>query len=111
VANDKDTDEIELKEAMELVNSNRSIFVWIGGYTTTPLADLLEIDGSKVVEESPFELLDRAAYPDVLKRYERPIFVCNHGITSYELVKELANMGIKAYSLAGGIEGIKQNVG
>ena len=102
-------DEIELKDALELVNSGKSIFVWIGGWTTTPLAELLEIDRSKVVDESPFKLiLDEKEYPEELKRYERPIFVCEHGVSSYELVKELSTRGIKSYSLKGGMAGIRQ---
>ncbi len=103
----KDPDEIELKEALELVNSGKSIFVWIGGWTTTPLADLLDIDSSKVVEASPFQMiLDSKSYPEELKKYERPIFVCEHGISSYDLVKELSDSGIKGYSLIGGMAGI-----
>ena len=105
---EKDPDEIELREALELVNSGKSIFVWIGGWTTTPLAGLLGIDESKVMEASPFQLiLDNKSYPEELKKYDRPIFVCQHGLSSYDLVKELATMGIKAYSLKGGVEGIK----
>ncbi len=108
----KDPDEIGLKEALELVNSGKSIFVWIGGWTTTPLADLLDIDPSKVVNESPFKLLlDNKSYPEELKKFERPIFVCEHGNSSLDLVKELSTMGIKGYSLAKGIEGIKQRFG
>ena len=105
---ENEANEIELKEALDLVNSGKSIFVWIGGWTTTPLADLLEIDPGKVVDESPFKLiLDEKEYPEELKRYERPIFVCQHGNTSYDLVMELAGRGIRGYSLRGGSEGIK----
>ncbi len=107
----KNDDEIELAAALELVNSGKSIFVWIGGWTTTPLASLLGIDKSKVIDESPFKLiLDEKEYPEELKRYERPIFVCEHGNTSYDLVKELSVRGIKGYSLKGGSEGIKDRV-
>jgi rhodanese-related sulfurtransferase len=105
---EKDPDEIGLGEALDLVNSGKSIFVWVGGWTTTPLADLLGIDESKVVSESPFKLiLDSKEYPEELKKYDRPIFVCEHGVSSYDLVKELSTMGIKGYSLKGGMEGIK----
>ncbi len=100
-------DEIDLQKAIELVNGNKSVFVWIGGWTNTPLADLLEIDRSKVVEANPFELMSKETYPEQLRGYEKPIFVCHHGIASYELVKELASENIKGYSLAGGIEKIK----
>lgn len=105
---EKNDDEIELAAALELVNSGKSIFVWIGGWTTTPLAGLLDIDDSKVLNESPFKLiLDEKEYPEELKRYERPIFVCEQGSTSYDLVKELSARGIRGYSLKGGSEGIK----
>ncbi|MCL4379723.1 MAG: hypothetical protein M1160_03870 [Candidatus Marsarchaeota archaeon] len=100
--------EIELGEALELVKSGRSIFVWIGGWTTTPLAELLGIDDRMIINESPFKLiLDEKEYPEELKRYDRPIFVCEHGISSYELVKELESRGIRGYSLTGGMAGIK----
>lgn len=102
-----DVDEIDVNKAKELVKNNQSVFVWIGGWTNTPLADLLEIDRSKVVEANPFELMSKETYPQELRGYEKPIFVCHHGIASYELVKELASENIKGYSLVGGIEGIK----
>jgi rhodanese-related sulfurtransferase len=103
----KDPDEIELGDALYLVKSNKSIFVWIGGRTNAPLYELLEIDKDKVIDVNPYLIIDKDSYPKELLNYERPIFVCHHGIASYELVKELANNDIKGYSLAGGIEGIK----
>lgn len=102
-----DEDEIELRDALKLVNSNKSVFVWIGGWTNTPLHQLLEIDKSKVMDANPYELMEKDSYPKELKQYERPIFVCHHGISSYELVKELSTNDIKGYSLFGGTEGIK----
>ncbi len=102
-----DADEIELKDALNLVNSNKSIFVWIGGWTNTPINELLEIDRKKVMDANPYELMEKESYPKELKQYDRPIFVCHHGISSYELVKELSNSDIKGYSLFGGIEAIK----
>lgn len=99
--------EIALEDAIELVEANKSIFVWIGGWTNTPLADLLGIDHSKVIDKNPFSLIDRDSYPEELKMYEAPIFVCHHGVTSFQIVKELEKEGIKGYSLADGIEGIK----
>lgn len=100
-------DEIDVGRALALVNSGKSIFVWIGGWTTTPLADLLEIDGDKVIEANPFDLMEN--YPEELKGYERPIFVCHHGVSSYDLISELKEIGVKGYSLAGGIEEIKRH--
>jgi rhodanese-related sulfurtransferase len=104
---EKDAYEIDLQDALKLVNSDKSVFVWIGGWTSTPLNELLEIDRSKVMDANPYELLERENYPKELEKYERPIFVCHHGISSYELVRELENNNIKAYSLFGGTEGIK----
>lgn len=101
-------DEIELETALDLVRSGKSVFVWIGGWTNTPLAELLELDEKNVVAVEPYELLDSDRYPKELLKYDRPVFVCHHGISSYELVKALGAMGVKGYSLAGGIEGIKQ---
>lgn len=100
-------DEIGVEEAMNLVNSDKSVFVWIGGWTNTPLAELLQIDGKKVIDVNPYQVLDKESYPSELKQYDRPIFVCHHGIASYELVKELSTMDIKGYSLMGGIEALK----
>ncbi len=102
-----DADEIGLKDALNLVNTNKSIFVWIGGWTSTPLSDLLEIGKDKVVDANPYELMEKESYPKELKQYDRPIFVCHHGISSYELVKELSNNNIKGYSLSGGTEAIR----
>lgn len=92
---------------MELVKSDKSIFVWIGGWSSVQLADLLEIDGKKVVDVNPYEILDKENYPKELRSYDSPIFVCHHGVASYELVRELESMNIKGLSLVGGIEGIK----
>lgn len=71
-----------------------------------PLADLLEIDGNKVIEANPFDLIEN--YPEELKGYDKPIFVCHHGVASYEIINELKEKGIEGYSLAGGIEEIKR---
>ncbi len=100
-------DEIDLNHALELVRAGKSIFVWIGGFTKTPLAKLLGLDDGKVVDAEPYALLDRDAYPSSLRTYAKPIFVCHHGVTSHKVVKELGKLGIEGYSLAGGIEGIK----
>jgi rhodanese-related sulfurtransferase len=102
-----DADEIELKDALNLVNSDKSIFVWIGGWTNTPLSELLGIESKKVLDANPYALMEKETYPSELKQYDRPIFVCHHGISSYELVKELSNNNIKGYSLFGGMEAIK----
>ncbi len=107
--NDKVELEIDLQRALELVNTDKSVFVWIGGWSNVPLADLLNIDGSKVIDVDPFIILDKENYPKELLEYDAPVFVCHHGIASYELVKELENNDIKGYSLVGGIEGIKQS--
>ena len=104
--NDLVEDEIDVSRALALVKAGKSIFVWIGGWATTPLADLLEIDGDKVVEANPFDLMEN--YPEELKSYDKPIFVCHHGIASYEVINELKEKGINGYSLAGGIEEIKK---
>ncbi len=103
----QDVDEINIEQAIDLVKSNKSVFVWIGGWTNPPLAELLQVDKGKVIEANPFELMDMEKYPKELQSYERPIFVCHHGQASYELVKELASMNIKGYSLAGGAEAVK----
>ena len=105
---EKETDEIELADAISLVNSNKSVFVWIGGGTDTPLSDLLEVSREKVIDAEAYDLMDKDKYPQRLREVEKPIFVCHHGVASYVLVKQLeSSMNIKGYSLVGGIEGIK----
>ena len=104
---ENDAEEIGIDDALSLVKSNKSVFVWIGGWTNTPLSELLEIGQEKVINANPYELMDKETYPQQLREVEKPIFVCHHGIASYELVKELESEGIRGYSLAGGIEGIK----
>ncbi len=102
-----DVEEINIEKAVELVNSDKSIFVWIGGPTDTPLAELLKIDDRKVVDANPFDLLSNDTYPKQLLSYKKPIFVCHHGLASYELLRELTKNNVGGYSLEGGIAAIR----
>ena len=62
----QDVDEINIEQAIDLVKSNKSVFVWIGGWTNPPLAELLQVDKGKVIEANPFELMDMEKYPKEL---------------------------------------------
>ncbi|MCL5429904.1 MAG: hypothetical protein M1504_00315 [Candidatus Marsarchaeota archaeon] len=104
-----DSKQLELDQAIDLVKSNKSIFVWIGGYVDTPVSKILNVEADKVIEANPFTLMDKETYPKELLNYE-PIIVCHHGLASYELAKELDSMNIKGYSLMGGVESIKTRI-
>ena len=101
-------DEIGINDALALVNGGKSIFVWMGGPTPTPLYQLLGIESSKVLSVEPYELVDKETYPKALERFERPIFVCHHGISSCDVVEHIRSFGKSGYSLGGGLEGLKR---
>lgn len=45
---------------------------------------------------------------ELAKEYNNSIIVCPHGNTSLRMANALSNLGIKAYSLKGGLAAIKE---
>ncbi|HVC58703.1 MAG TPA: hypothetical protein VND15_04500 [Candidatus Acidoferrales bacterium] len=104
---EKDTDvdvEIELEEAQKLVASGKSHYVWVLGPINTDILKMKLDTETEIMVVHPQELL-QSTNPKALVG-ETPIFVCEHGVTSFFLAEKLKPKGVNAKSLSGGVDGI-----
>ncbi|HUY70429.1 MAG TPA: hypothetical protein VMV00_02580 [Candidatus Baltobacteraceae bacterium] len=103
MAEDQDV-EIELEDAQKLVASGKSHYVWVLGPINTDILKMKLDTESEIMVVHPQELL-QSTNPKALVG-ETPIFVCEHGVTSFFLAEKLKPKGVNARSLAGGVDGI-----
>jgi len=103
MAEDQDV-EIELEDAQKLVASGKSHYVWVLGPINTDILKMKLDTESEIMVMHPQELL-QSTNPKALVG-ETPIFVCEHGVTSFFLAEKLKPKGVNARSLAGGVDGI-----
>lgn len=97
--------EINLKKLQEMAATGRHNVYWVLGPTNTDVLRMnLEIN-EDVVALYPEQLLEEKNPRSIVG--DEPILVCEHGITSGFLAKDLRKKGVNAYSLAGGIEGMR----
>lgn len=97
--------EIDLKKLQEMASTGGHNVYWVLGPTNTDLIKMnLEIN-EEVVALYPEQLLEEKNPKSIVG--DEPILVCEHGITSGFLCKDLRKKGVNAYSLAGGIDGMR----
>lgn len=96
--------EIGLEEAQRLVSSGKSHYVWVLGPINTDILKMRLDTESEIMVVHPQELL-QSSNPKALVG-ESPIFVCEHGVTSFFLAEKLKPKGVNARSLSGGVDGI-----
>ncbi|MEM3841490.1 MAG: rhodanese-like domain-containing protein [Candidatus Micrarchaeaceae archaeon] len=97
--------EVDLDEALNLVQKNLSKFVWLGRDTSFELHEILKTSPENVISLDPEEILGME--PEEKKKLEGHILVCYHGNTSKALANILKKSGgTNTYSLKGGITAI-----
>ncbi len=106
--------EIDLEEAKKLAKSGSEIMVLIDNFGDVELVkEILEAKDN--VEEIDFgearvivmSLGEPKDLSDLAKKYENAVIVCPHGNTSLRMANALKQIGVHAYSLRGGIAGLR----
>lgn len=103
--------EIDEREAVELLKKGHSLCLltndaldagFVGEVLSAPVhvADMHEVHD--IISDDGPEARAAAA------KYDGNVIVCPHGRSSKVFAAALNDLGIKAYSLVGGIEGLKQ---
>ncbi|MHB1830246.1 MAG: hypothetical protein ACYCO0_02540 [Candidatus Micrarchaeaceae archaeon] len=106
--------EIGAEEAHELVKKGREIYVFTNSYVDLELvaARLGAENGAKGIDigeamQIMLNTVDKGIAESLARKFDGSIIVCPHGRMSLEFASKLSGLGIKAYSLKGGIEGLK----
>lgn len=106
--------EVSEKEAERLAASGSDVYVLIENFGDVDLVkEVLKSRGK--TEEIDFgeakTLVMGLGEPDdikdLAKKYDNSIIVCPHGNTSLRMAKALQNLGVTAYSLKGGLAGLR----
>ena len=106
--------EIDEEQAKVLVKEGKSVYVFINDYGELELVK--ESLGAKdnvhnidiVVAREIIFNQDKKVIGKMTGQFKDAIIVCPHGRTSLRFATVLKELGVKAYSLRGGIEGLKQ---
>ncbi len=109
--------EIDLEKAKELVKDGHNVFVLINNFgelelvreifgTTGFVRDLDFGEAKQIIFKEGY----RSEIEKSAKEFQGAVIVCPHGHTSLRFAVALSDMGIKTYSLKGGIEGLKSRV-
>lgn len=106
--------EIDKEKAAALVKEGKSVYVFINDYGE--LDFVKESLGAKgnvhsmdiVVAREIIFNQDKKAIEKMTGQFKDAVIVCPHGRTSLRFASALKELGVKAYSLHGGIEGLKQ---
>ncbi len=108
-------DEIDLVRSIELASKGASVYVFINSFADIDYVK--EVLGSGQVtdvdlgEARGIMLEQSSEDPAEMKRkFDGSVIVCPHGRTSLRFVHALKRYGVTAYSLHGGIEGLKSGV-
>ncbi|MCL4383760.1 MAG: hypothetical protein M1168_01310 [Candidatus Marsarchaeota archaeon] len=100
--------EIDLSQAFEIVNKNKTKFVWLGTENVNQIAGLMNLNSDKIIQLSPMELINTNE-KELINSLQGHVFVCYHGNTSKIVAKILKSKhGVEAFSLKGGITEIAQ---
>ncbi len=106
--------EIDAQQAKVLVQDGKRVYVFINDYGE--LNFVSESLGAKgevhnmdiaIAREIIFNQ-DKKAIEKMAAQFKDAIIVCPHGRTSLRFATALKELGIRAYSLHGGTEGLKQ---
>lgn len=106
--------EIDFEKAKELAKEGRNVFVFINNVSELELVrevlgsddHVHEVDFGEA-RQIIFKEGDKNDLEKRSKEFKDAIIVCPHGRTSLKFATALFEIGIKAYSLKGGIEGLK----
>ena len=106
--------EIEVNEAKKLVEAGKKVMLFESNYSEVQLlSETFSIDEEKVeiIDINDFQIVymhygEEAEIKKIAGKFEEAVIVCQHGNTSRVFADALAENGVKAYSLYGGIAGI-----
>lgn len=106
--------EINFDEAKELAKDGSSIYVFTNGPADLEFVKAMfdkddniysiDFNEARVIA---FSYKDRDLSSQYGLKYSNAVLVCPHGNTSLRFAKSLLELGIPAYSLKGGIAGLK----
>lgn len=110
-----DDPEIDAGRGIELAGRGRRFYVFMNSLGDLELAREALGAGSRMegidmgeARTIMFMHGDRKSLREMAGKYEGAVIVCPHGRTSLEFARALSELGVKAYSLKGGIEGLRQ---
>ncbi len=106
--------EIGIEEAKKLVAEGKRVMLFESNYSEVQLlSETFGIDEEKVdmIDINDFQIVymhygEEADIKKIASKFEDAVIVCQHGNTSRVFADALADNGVKAYSLYGGIAGI-----
>ncbi len=105
--------EIDAQQAKVLAQDGKSVYVFINDYGELDFVS--ESLGAKDVHNMDIAIAreiifnqDKKAIEKMVVQFKDAIIVCPHGRTSLRFATALKELGIRAYSLHGGTEGLKQ---
>ncbi len=109
-----DTLEVDLEDALKLADSGSEVKVLMDNFGDLEFVKGVFNDKNKI-EETDFNearvivmnLGDAKDIRDVAKKFENCVIICPHGNTSLRMAVALHHLGVKAYSLQGGIAGLR----
>lgn len=107
--------EISYDEAMELVKSGSSVYVFMNSPADMEFVKAvfyrekavypIEFNEARAIA---FNYKDSSLSSQYGIKYSNAVLVCPHGNTSLRFAKALAELGITSYSLRGGITALKE---
>jgi rhodanese-related sulfurtransferase len=104
--------EVDFDSGKKLVHSGSKVYVFINSFADLELVkeafgegEISDIDLGEA-RGIMFEQSKQSA-DDMKGRFDNSLIVCPHGRSSLRFVQALAGYGVKAYSLHGGIEGLR----
>ena len=106
--------EIGVEEAKEMAKQGRQIFVFVSNPSELEFVGEM-LGAAEKVHDIDFgdarQIIFKEGEKESLEKmgriYRDGIIVCPHGRSSLKFASALSEMGIKAYSLKGGIEGMR----
>ena len=106
--------EIDVAQARVLVREGKSVYVFINDYGELDFVkESLGANGAVhnmdiVVAREIIFNQDKKAIEKMAGQFKDAIIVCPHGRTSLRFASALKELGVRAYSLNGGTQGLKQ---
>lgn len=105
--------EVDAAKGRQLAESGRNVYVFLNSLNDLEIVkyaldseNVQDIDMGEA-RTIMFRHGSKQELSQIAAKYSGSVIVCPHGRTSLEFSKALSELGISAYSLKGGIEGLK----
>lgn len=105
--------EVDSAQASKLAKSGSAVYVLMENFGDVELVkEVLKSDKTEEIDFGEAKVIvmnlgEPDDIKDLAKKYENSVIVCPHGNTSLRMAKALQNLGVKAYSLKGGLAGLR----